>query len=130
MTAGMPFEGAVPACMPLFVCSASLAPALPTPPLPLGTGSPQVTALVTRDAGPGGAGGAAGAGTERAGGQLTAALGTLWAHAVNTRLVLESVRGERQGVMLCALLRTVQPIAASRCPAVNAGHASDIWLLL
>ena len=27
------------------------------------------------------------------GGHLTAALGTLWAHAVNTRLVLESVQG-------------------------------------
>ncbi|GAB4819790.1 hypothetical protein N2152v2_006836 [Parachlorella kessleri] len=40
----------------------------------------------------GGEGASAGVGGE---GQLTAALGTLWAHAVNTRLVLESFEGTR-----------------------------------
>jgi RAD51-like protein 1 len=35
----------------------------------------------------------AGSGGSGGGGHLTAALGTLWAHAVNTRLVLESVQG-------------------------------------
>ena len=46
-----------------------------------------VTNQVTTYIGDGGSGGGSG-------GHLTAALGTLWAHAVNTRLVLESVQGE------------------------------------
>ena len=42
-----------------------------------------------------GSGGGGGGGSE---GHLTAALGTLWAHAVNTRLVLESLAGGQGGV--------------------------------
>jgi RAD51-like protein 1 len=42
-------------------------------------------------------GGSFGGGSTGGGGHLTAALGTLWAHAVNTRLVLEMVQGARQG---------------------------------
>jgi RAD51-like protein 1 len=38
--------------------------------------------------------------TRAGGGHLTAALGTLWAHAVNTRLVLESVQGDRSALSL------------------------------
>lgn len=41
----------------------------------------------------GAAGGPAGGGGG-SGGHLQAALGTLWAHSVNTRLVMESVQGE------------------------------------
>ncbi|KAI3430763.1 hypothetical protein D9Q98_009175 [Chlorella vulgaris] len=40
-------------------------------------------------------GGSFGGGSTGGGGHLTAALGTLWAHAVNTRLVLEMVQGTR-----------------------------------
>jgi hypothetical protein len=60
----------------------------------------QVTALM------GHAQGAAGGSGE---GQLTAALGTLWAHAVNTRLVLESFKGVM--AVLSAVLLLLLPFA-------------------
>ena len=47
----------------------------------------QVTTYIGDSSAGSGGGGSGG------GGHLTAALGTLWAHAVNTRLVLESVQG-------------------------------------
>lgn len=60
-----------------------------------------VTNQVTTSFGGGGAGGTGGTGGGGGGGHLTAALGTLWAHAVNTRLVLESVQGAGRQAGAC-----------------------------
>lgn len=55
---------------------------------------------------------------EQGGGGVTAALGTLWAHAVNTRLVLEAREGERHALLLPLLLVR----HACRTFWVDAGH--------
>lgn len=47
--------------------------------------------------------GSAGLSTREQGFHLTAALGTVWAHAINTRLVLESVADVRY-IKVCSLL--------------------------
>lgn len=53
----------------------------------------QVTAQVYGSAQHAFQGTTSGASVRPAGGHLTAALGTMWAHAVNTRLVLETAAG-------------------------------------